>query len=117
MATAAPRHIFGLRHDVRGNVAYYDEQMVVYPSGTSCVLYNMEQKSQKFIQASEKSRGLTAMAVSPNRRYIAVAERGDKEKSEKPTVTVYDLHSLRRRKILSYNDAASDEFVALAFFA
>ena len=55
------------------------------------------------------------MAVSPNRRYIAVAERGDKEKSEKPIVTVYDLHSLRRRKILSYNDAASDEFVALAF--
>ena len=36
------------------------------------------------------------MAVSPNRRYVALAEKG-----EKATVTVFDLQSLRKRKILS----------------
>jgi len=86
MAIAQPRHIFGLRRDVTGNVSYFDEQTIVYPSGTSSVLYNMDLKTQKFISGSEKSRGMTAMAISPNRRYLAMAEAGDKEKAEKVKV-------------------------------
>lgn len=110
IALAQPRHIFGLKVGVAGNIAYQDEQTIVYPSGANCILYNIDQKSQKFIPASEKSQGMTAMAVSPNRRYVAIAERG-----EKATVTVYDLHSLRRRKVLSSQDVQSGEFVSLAF--
>ena len=82
ISVAQLRHIFGLQRDVIGNVAYYDEQTIVYPSGISCVLYNIDQKQQKFIQGSEKSRVMTAMALSQNRRYVAFAERGDKEKGE-----------------------------------
>ena len=115
LPAALPRHIFGLRRDVTGNVAYFDEQTIVYPSGTNCILYNTEQKSQRFIQGSEKSRGMTAMSISPNRRYMAVAERGEKEKSEKAIVTIYDLHSLRKRKVLSCSEVSSDEYVGLAF--
>lgn len=115
IALAQPRHIFGLRSDVTGNLAYFDEQTIVYPSGTNCILYNMDQKVQKFIQGSEKSKGMTAMAISPNRRYVAVAERGDKEKGEKPVVVIYDLHTLRKRKTLSSADVQSDEFTSLAF--
>jgi WD40 repeat protein len=107
--------VFGLRSGVTGNVAYYDEQTIVYPSGTNCILYNIDQKQQKFIQGSEKSRGMTAMALSQNRRYVAVAERGDREKGDKPVITIYDLHSLRKRKILTSPDIQSDEFVSLAF--
>jgi len=80
ISVAQLRHIFGLRREVTGNVAYHDEQTIVYPSGTNCVLYNIDQKQQKFIQGSEKSRPMTAMALSQNRRYAAIAERGDKEK-------------------------------------
>ena len=82
ISVAQLRHIFGLQRQVTGNVAYYDEQTIVYPSGTKCVLYNIDQKQQKFIQGSEKSRAMTAMALSQNRRYAAIAERGDKEKGE-----------------------------------
>lgn len=82
ISVAQLRHIFGLQREVIGNVAYYDEQTIVYPSGTSCVLYNVDQKQQKFILGSEKNRGMTAMALSQNRRYVAIAERGNKEKGE-----------------------------------
>ena len=82
ISVAQLRHTFGLQNDVIGNVAYYDEQTIVYPSGTNCVLYNIDQKQQKFIYGSEKSRPMTAMALSQNRRYVAIAERGDKEKGE-----------------------------------
>ncbi len=110
IAIAQARHIFGLRSNVANNIAYHDEQTIVYPSGANCVLYNIDQKSQKFIPASDKNEGMTAMAVSPNRRYVAVAEMG-----EKASITIYDLHSLRKRKILSSPDVQSTEYVSLAF--
>ena len=110
IALAQARHIFGLRSGVTTNIAYHDEQTIVYPSGANCILYNIDQKSQKFIPGSDKSEGMTAMAVSPNRRYVAIAEKG-----EKATITIYDLHSLRKRKILSSPEVQSTEYVSLAF--
>lgn len=53
-----------------------------------------------------------AMALSPNRRYMAVSER-----AEKGTITVYDMHheQSRRRKVLTGGDLPVGEFVSLAF--
>lgn len=111
MAVAQPRHIFGLKGEVSNNIAYHDDQTLVYPSGANCILYNIDRKTQKFIPGSEKNEGMTAMAVSPNRRYVAIAEKG----AERATITVYDLHSLRKRKILSSTEVQSTEYVSLAF--
>eukprot|EP00795_Rhopilema_esculentum_P004667 gene4667-20951_t len=110
MVTALPRHVFGLRGDVANNVCYLDEQTIVYPSGSNCVLFNIDQKTQRFIPASDKGGSMTAMAVSPNRRYVALAEKG-----EKPSIAIYDLHSLRKRKVLSWAETQTQEYVALAF--
>lgn len=42
---------------------------------------------------------MTAIALSPNRRYIAIAEKG-----EKPTVTVFDmLHDQSKKRKVSRN--------------
>ncbi|XP_052776281.1 cilia- and flagella-associated protein 57-like isoform X2 [Mya arenaria] len=110
IAIAQAKHIFGLKSGVSGNICYHDEQTIVYPSGANCILYNIDQKVQKFIPGTDKSEGMTAVAVSPNRRYVAIAE-----KLEKPTITIYDLHSLRKRKVLSSPDVMSSEYVSLAF--
>ena len=61
---------------------------------------------------SEKSQGMFAMAMSANRRYLAVSER-----AEKGIITVYDLHheQTRRRKVLTGGDIPVQEFVCLAF--
>lgn len=114
-ATVSPRHAFGIKADVKDNICYLDEQTVLYPAGSNVVLFNSEQKTQKFIPGTEKSEGITALAVSPNRKYVAVAERA--AEGEKAQVTVYDLLTLKRRKVLQgvAAEVLSREFVCLAF--
>ena len=114
-ATVAARHAFGIKADVKDNLCYLDEQTVLYPSGHNIVVFNTEQKTQKFIPGTEGTEGITAMAVSPNRKYVAVAERA--KEGEKAQVTIFDLHTLKRRKVLQAisADVASREFVCLAF--
>jgi WD40 repeat protein len=110
IASLTARHVFGIKGDVADNICYLDEQTIVFPTGSNCILYNIDQKSQRFIPGTDKSPGITAMAVSPNRRYVAIAERG-----EKAIITIYDLHTLRKRKVLTYPDGAATEYVSLAF--
>ena len=52
------------------------------------------------------------MCVSSNKKLLAVAER-----SEKAMITVYDLQTLKRRKVLMSSDANSKEYVSLSFSA
>ncbi|KAE8609812.1 hypothetical protein XENTR_v10011917 [Xenopus tropicalis] len=110
---AQSHYIFGLRSPVTNNIFYFDEQTIIFPSGNNCVKYNVDQKWQKFIPGSEKSQGMQALAISPNRRYLAMSEKG----LEKATVTIYDLASVpfKKRKVLSAPDLTAHEFVSIAF--
>eukprot|EP00217_Crustomastix_stigmatica_P010708 CAMPEP_0183813298 /NCGR_PEP_ID=MMETSP0803_2-20130417/52843_1 /TAXON_ID=195967 /ORGANISM="Crustomastix stigmata, Strain CCMP3273" /LENGTH=1181 /DNA_ID=CAMNT_0026058151 /DNA_START=28 /DNA_END=3573 /DNA_ORIENTATION=- len=110
MSTLLTRHVFGLKGDVADNVHFVDESTVVYPSGHNTVLYHVEQKMQKFIPGTADTEGITALALSSSRKFVAVAER-----AEKGMITVYDLHTLKRRKVLSTNDVGSKEYVSLSF--
>ena len=110
IAVATPRHCFGLKPDVADNICYLDEQTIIYPSGSNCILFNIDQKSQRFIAGTDKSTGMTALAVSPNRRYVAIAEKGDKA-----VISIYDLNTLRKKKVLSSTEVQSTEFVSVAF--
>ncbi|KAM4581818.1 cilia- and flagella-associated protein 57 [Fundulus diaphanus] len=104
--------IFGLREGVANNLCFVDEQTVVFPSGNSCVVHNTVQRWQRFIPGSEKSLGQRALALSPNRRYLAVSE-----KAEKASITVFDLHHEqgRKRKVLTAGDLLVQEFLCMAF--
>ena len=110
LAALMHRHIFGIKGDVRVPVAFLDEQTVLYPAGHNTVLYNLENRGQKFLAGTEKTEEITAICVSPNKKFVAVAE-----KSEKGIITVFDLHSLKRRRLLSATDSLSKEFVSLDF--
>ena len=68
---------------------------MLYPVGHSVALYNTETKVQRFVHASAESLAITAVAVTPNHKYLAVGEQADK-----CTVVLYDLASLKRRKVL-----------------
>ena len=94
------RYVFGLKGDVNGNVFYIDETNVLYPAGANIVIYNVESKTQKFIPSSDKGEGMTSIAISGNKRFAASAERG-----EKATCTIYDVHSLRKRKVITLSDS------------
>ncbi|KAG1932003.1 cilia- and flagella-associated protein 57 [Pimephales promelas] len=114
MATvvAQSHYIFGLRTGVRNNLLYFDEQTIIFPCGNNCVRYNINQKCQKFIPGTERSQGMKALAISTNRRYLAVSECG-----EKATITVFDLQheQNRKRKVLTGGEIPADEFVCMAF--
>eukprot|EP00033_Pygsuia_biforma_P003159 GCRY01003467.1.p1 GENE.GCRY01003467.1~~GCRY01003467.1.p1 ORF type:complete len:1179 (+),score=364.32 GCRY01003467.1:161-3697(+) len=110
IAALVHRCAFGLKGDVSHCLSYLDEQTLVYPAGHNVILYNTEQKTQKFIPGTEKSEGVTCLCISPNKRYVAIAER-----DERALITIYDLHSLRRRKVLSTAECGSKEFVSMAF--
>jgi len=56
------------------------------------------------------SEAITALAVSPNKRYIAVAEKCDHG-----VVNIYDSQTLRRRKMLNYTELESKEIVYISF--
>jgi hypothetical protein len=95
-ASLTPTNVFGIRSDVNDNICFLDEQNIVYPAGANIVIYNTDLKTQKFIPAGEGSGKFTSMTVSPNRRYLAVAE-----KAEKPSVVIYDLQTMKKRKVSS----------------
>ncbi|XP_044533122.1 cilia- and flagella-associated protein 57 [Gracilinanus agilis] len=106
-------HIFGLRAHVANNLCFFDEQIIIYPCGNHCVKYNVDQKWQKFIPGSEKSQGMLALAISPNRRYLAISETVQ----DKATITIYELSSVpcRKRKVFSNFDFPVQKFVSMAF--
>lgn len=66
------------------------------------MLHSIDTKSQRFIQGTEGTEGLSALALSPSRKYVAVAER-----AEKGLITVYDMGTLKRRKVLSSSEMGS----------
>ncbi|XP_072918863.1 cilia- and flagella-associated protein 57 [Hemitrygon akajei] len=105
-------HIFGFQSSVVNNVFYFDDQSIIFPSGSGCVRYNIDQRWQKFITGSEKSQGILTLALSPNRRYLAISEKG-----EKASVSIYDIQhdQSRKRKSLSVNDLHAQEFISIAF--
>lgn len=55
---------------------------------------------------------MRALAISANRRYLAVSESG-----EKASITVFDLQHEqgRKRKVLTAGDTPVQEFVCMAF--
>nr|XP_012631296.1 cilia- and flagella-associated protein 57 isoform X1 [Microcebus murinus] len=106
-------HVFGLRSHVANNIFFFDEQIVIFPSGNHCVKYNVDQKWQKFIPGSDKSQGMLALSISPNRRYLAISETVQ----EKPVITIYELSSIpcRKRKVLSNFEFPVHKFISMAF--
>lgn len=94
--------MYGCRGDVKDNIHYTEEGTILYPVGHNAVLHNLETKSQRFVPGAADSEGITALAVAPNKKFLAVAER-----AEKGMITVYDLQTLKRRKVLVSTDAGA----------
>ena len=76
-------------------IDFVDSQTVVYPAGASLVLYNMGLHSQNIITGTDRTRPVTALAVTPNRRFVAVAEQALASEAVgsdyQPVITVYDI--------------------------
>ncbi|NXN29526.1 CFA57 protein, partial [Nycticryphes semicollaris] len=110
---AQPVAVFGCRPRVAGGVCFLEDQVVLHAAGTGCLQLHLVQKWHKFIPGTEKSRGVQALAVSPNRQYLAVSETV----ADQPVLAVYELSEApaRRRRTLASAKLPTREVVSLAF--
>ncbi|XP_035724749.1 cilia- and flagella-associated protein 57-like [Vespa mandarinia] len=86
--------IYGLKTDIIGNAHYITDTEILYPVGNALSIHNISQQQQKLIHLPAKLQ-INIICVAPNKKYAALCETG-----EKPTISIYDLHSLKRRKSL-----------------
>ncbi|PFH36656.1 WD domain, G-beta repeat-containing protein [Besnoitia besnoiti] len=110
-ASLVHRHIFGAKGDVKNAVHYVEQGLVAYPAGHHVVLYSTETRTQKFLLGSDESTGCTCLAMSMNRRFLAVGEKCP----QRALVTIHDLLTNKRKKSLAFVECASTSFVSLAF--
>uniref|UniRef100_A0A8C9LBG8 Cilia and flagella associated protein 57 n=1 Tax=Pavo cristatus TaxID=9049 RepID=A0A8C9LBG8_PAVCR len=110
---AQPAAVFGYRPGVSGGVCFLEERLVLHAAGAACAQFHTDQRWHKFIPGREKSRGVRALAVSRNRRYLAVSETAEEE----PALTVYELTAgpPLRRRTLTAAELPAREAVSLAF--
>lgn len=74
LASLIPHHIFGLKASLRDAVYFVDDTTVMYPAGHNLVFWSTDQKSQKIISGTPDADGISAIALTPNRKQVAVAE-------------------------------------------
>ena len=92
-----------MKGDVKDNIAYADETTVIFPAGNNVVLHHLESKTQQFVPGTPGAKGVDAIAVSANKKWLAVAES-----AEKAQITIYDLHTLKRKKVLTTTEVGSE---------
>jgi len=99
------KYVFGYHTGVAQNCAFISDTVVAYAAGYQIVLNDTQDGTQKFINSfvpvgGEPLDGFTCIALSPNRKLLAVAERGDK-----PEINIFDSSSRRKKKNLIHAEA------------
>lgn len=80
-----PKFISGVKSDVAESVLFYDDHEVIYPAGHNVIFYQTEEKVQRYIPGIEGTQGITALALSKSKDWLAVAEKHERT----PIVTIY----------------------------
>jgi len=95
ISLATPRYVFGASVSCFASaLAYTDNQAIIYPAGSCLIAYNIDQREQRILMGSENSRPVTALAITPNRRFVAVAEMGIADSEhERASIIVYDVQA------------------------
>ncbi|XP_035915826.1 cilia- and flagella-associated protein 57 [Anopheles stephensi] len=91
-----PKNAYGLRTDIQGNVHFTLKQEIIYPVAGVLAIHDFTTNKQKFLRFPQNCHP-ERIVLSPNRKFIAVVERTNDNKS---MVNVYEIETLRKRKTL-----------------
>ncbi|KAL7287547.1 hypothetical protein TKK_0018316 [Trichogramma kaykai] len=94
MSKLQMRVLYGLRSDVSGNAHFITDDEVLYVVGNGLALHNFTQNRQRLVRLPDRNR-VNLLAISPNKKLAALCESG-----EHPVISIYDLSTLKRKKIL-----------------
>ncbi|KAJ1618791.1 quinon protein alcohol dehydrogenase-like superfamily, partial [Pavlovales sp. CCMP2436] len=94
-------HAFGLSPVAHNNVVCVDDTHIAFPVGRHISVTNAETRASVFLMPEhfDKVQQTTALAISPNRKYIACAELVAED--EPAQVSVFALATGKRQRILS----------------
>jgi len=73
-------------------------------------MFNTDERTQKYISGIEGSEGITSLALSPSKKFLAVCER-----AERAVCCVFDMTTMKRRKVLTSTEFSAQEFVSVNF--
>ncbi|CAH2050452.1 unnamed protein product, partial [Iphiclides podalirius] len=109
------RIFYGLRTEIQYNAHYLSDSEIIYVAGGVIVIHNHLQKKQKFIRLQDKHKPIKSLVLAPNRRWLALNEIADE--GQKPIITIYDLTTYKRRKILTvpFENSTAREFACVQF--
>jgi hypothetical protein len=84
---------------VRHGVLFVDDATIVYTTGSNIVFFDTENRSQKFFSPLTHPQSyITAIACHGDKKLLLVAE---KTPSRLPTLTLYELDGLNKKKSFS----------------
>lgn len=106
----AVKHIFGMNSNWKNHVQYISENKIIYPAGHNIVVYNTDEKTQSHITGIEGFRGISTMSLSPSRKYLAFAERG-----ERPAIYIFETTRQTKRKNYLFQDVNFKDITSIAF--
>ncbi|XP_076234209.1 testes of unusual size [Calliopsis andreniformis] len=97
-----PRVFYGLKTDILSNAHYITDAEILYPVGSVIAVHNVPLHRQRFLRLPDNSQ-INIIAVTPSKKYVATCEVG-----EKPTIAIYDLQTLKRKRLLGIPYDAPD---------
>jgi cilia- and flagella-associated protein 57 len=80
---------------------FFYDGCLIYPLESHIVLLDTANRKQNFFHLGKNSGGASCAALCQGLGFLAVAERG---RDGPPTVSIIDLRTLKRKKILSVAD-------------
>ncbi|XP_057334478.1 cilia- and flagella-associated protein 57-like [Microplitis mediator] len=103
--------LYGLKTDVQGNAHFITDNDILYPVGNALAIHNFNQHRQRLLHLSDKHH-INIIAITPNKKYVALCEAGDK-----PTISIYDLNQLKRKKslVIPYDCPGVTKFSCVSF--
>lgn len=128
-ANLIPKFLFGHKGDVRKNIFFLEDNYVLYPCGHNIVIYNSSDRTQKYIPGIDGSEGITALAMTANRKLLAVCERANKAvcsvynvqkflegiKDKKAGSHVFDQSNFKKKRVLISSEYDAREFLSADF--
>ncbi|XP_058799790.1 cilia- and flagella-associated protein 57 [Phymastichus coffea] len=111
MSRLQTRAFYGLRDDVLGNAHFVSDDEVLYLVGSALCVHNFSQRRQRLARLPDRQR-VNLMSVAPNKKYAALCEVGNK-----PLISIYDLRTLKRKKLLGvpYDAPGLTSFACVGF--
>jgi hypothetical protein len=71
-------HLFGLDVQTTPSMLYVDDTTVCHAVGHNVVMYNTDTHRQRVFSGLDTTKEITALALTPRKNMLAVAERGDR---------------------------------------